>query len=418
MSQKDFRQLPKRLQDALLRCDALAGPDQLDYFYELYDPETGGFYYSISSRDAEEMTPFAEGTAFTLEALRYGGLTLPEWYKEKVSEWILGHQDESDGFFYETLWGKTTANSRINRDLAYSKDILKACGKAPLYPLPEERIKAGAASSSQSAGFPEYLESREKMKEYLDSLNWTTEYIWSTGHDLTTAKNLMRAAGLYEYVHDYIKDRQNKETGLWGGGGDDGDGLTWMNTNGAMKLSGFFSDDEHPYPNYELAVQSVKRIYSECTPPTEATWIWNPFVLLGSIFESHSKDAEAIRDLLYEAGPDIVNTAVDCALRLKRADGGFASGVNGAISRQQGYLFGYGRRDESDLDGTLIGGPRLRNFIWSVFGIEAPKGYYKEKNDEFWQRIKNKAPIVKTLPRPEGPLNFPRSPKLYYKPVW
>ena len=56
MSENTFEKLPKKLQDALMRCDALAGPEQLEYYYQLYDPRTGGFYYSISSRDAEEMT--------------------------------------------------------------------------------------------------------------------------------------------------------------------------------------------------------------------------------------------------------------------------------------------------------------------------------------------------------------------------
>ena len=80
-----YAELPEELAAALKRSDILAGPEQLEYFYQLYDPATGGFYYSISSRDAEDMTPFAEGTSFTLEALRAGGMTLPEWYKEKVS---------------------------------------------------------------------------------------------------------------------------------------------------------------------------------------------------------------------------------------------------------------------------------------------------------------------------------------------
>ncbi len=421
MSEITFENLPKRLQDALLRCDALAGPEQLDYFYELYDPKTGGFYYSISSRDAEEMTPFAEGTSFVLEALEYGGMTPPDWYKEKASKWILNHQDESDGFFYEELWGKITSASRINRDLSYSKDILHICGVKPLYPLPEERIKAGASSSSQSAGFPEYLESEEKMKEYLDSLDWTTKSIWSTGQKLTTAKNLIKAAGLFEFVHDHIVKKQNPDTGLWGGGSDaegDGDGYDWMNTNGAMKLSGFFGDEAHPYPNPELAIESIKKIYSGEKPPTQATWTWNPFVLLRAILNSNASRAEELRSLLYDVGADIVNRAVDCALKMKRDDGGFASGFNGATPRQQGYLFGYGTKTESDLDGTLIAGPRLRNYIWYAFGLKSSRDYYADKNDGFWERCRNKPEVVKTLPRPEGPLNPTWQPEPKYKPVW
>ena len=35
----------------------------------------------------------------------------------------------------------------------------------------------------------------------------------------------------------------------------------------------------------------------------------------------------------------------------------------------------------SDLDGTLIAGPRLRNTIHATFGIKAPGGYYAHRND-------------------------------------
>jgi hypothetical protein len=137
-----------------------------------------------------------------------------------------------------------------------------------------------------------------------------------------------------------------------------------------------------------------------------------------SILRSNAKKADQLRALLYDAGADIVNRAVDCALLLKREDGGFASGIGGATPRQQGYLFGYGTKTESDLDGTLIAGPRLRNFIWSVFGVKAPRGYYKHKEEEFWERCRNKPVIVKTIPRPNGPLNSPGAKEHIFKPVW
>ena len=142
MQDNKYDCLPRELAEALKRSDMLVGVDQLEYFYQLYDPETGGFYYSLSSRDSEEMTPFAEGTSFTIGALKHGGMTLPDWYKEKVGNWILNHQDEEDGFFYEDLWGKITKDSRLYRDLNYSQDILRSyCGIEPKYPLPTERIK-------------------------------------------------------------------------------------------------------------------------------------------------------------------------------------------------------------------------------------------------------------------------------------
>ena len=172
------------------------------------------------------------------------------------------------------------------------------------------------------------------------------------------------------------------------------------------------------YRYAEKAIDSVIAIFGGEVPPTSATWIWNPFVLLDRIINAPDADTEMLRNLFLKKGSQIVDKAIDCALKLKREDGGFASSINRATPRQQGYLFGYGTATESDLDGTLIAGPRLRTTIYQVFGLTAPQVHYVQYNDEFWERLKNKPPIVKTLPRPEGPLNHPGSETFIYKPVW
>lgn len=388
------KSIPEELRVALKRCDCLVGKDTLDYFYELYDPDTGGFYYSISSRDAEQMTPFAEGTRFVLESLLDGGLTLPEWYQKKVCAWILPHQDPADGYFYEELWGKGTSGPRRDRDLRYSVDILtKMCSEKPLYALPQERIRENPADASQ----PQYLSGEDEMRAYLDSLDWSTKSIWSTGQKLSMAIQLIEAAGLYEFVHDYVKAKQNPETGLWG------EGLGWMNTNGAMKLSNYFRDPSHPYPRVEQMLDSILTICRGEVPATSATWNWNPFVALNNAMNSLGENAEVIRGRLMEKGADLVNSAIDNALKLKRADGGFASNIHRATPTQQGYLFGYGLADESDMDGTVIAGQRLRASIHEVFQVPCSHDYYQEYEAEFWERLKTKAPVVKRLPPPPFP---------------
>jgi len=381
--------LPAALREALKRADVLVGPDTLEYYYQLYDPETGGFYYSISSRDSEGATPFAEGTCFILGGLKDGGMTLPDWYKEKLSTWILPHQDPDDGYFYEDLWGKNTAGPRKDRDLTYSVDILRNfCGVEPLYPLPQERVK----DNPRSASLPEYLAGEKEIVAYMDSLDWSYNSIWSTGQKLSTARSMITAAGLFEVVHDYVKARQNPGTGLWA------DGLGWMNTNGTMKLSGYFSDPAHPFPRMEQMIDSVLAIYSGNVPPTSATWIWNPFVALSNALRSMGGNAPAMRAKLFDKGADIVNCAIDNALLLRRADGGFASNINRATPTQQGYVFGLGLADESDVDGTVIAGHRLRDTMHSVFGVQCTHDYHLAGEAEFWERLKNKPPVKKTLP--------------------
>ena len=387
------KSIPADLLDALKRCDELCGPEQLDLYYELFDPYTGGFYYSISSRDTEGMTPFSEGTKFVFEALDCGGMGIPDWEKQKVSRWILDHQDESDGFFYEDLWGKITSGPRLNRDLTYSINILDMCGVTPKYPLPTERIKCNDTNST----IPEYLRSETAMLEYLDSLDWSYDGIWRTGQNISTASDLIYAAGYKNLIREYLLTKINSKTGLFA------DGLSWMNTNGTMKLSRFF-DKDFPYPEIELAIDSVIKIFETSPAPSYATYIWNPFVFLDRAITSQDTNSDAVRALLFEKGAKIVNTAIDCALKLKRCDGGFSSHPYRAQDRQQGYLFGLGLPDESDLDGTIIAGARLRNTIYSVFGIVDSKDYYKEYEKDFWERCRAKAPIIKKFPKPNEPM--------------
>ena len=59
-------------------------------------------------------------------------------------------------------------------------------------------------------------------------------------------------------------------------------------------------------------------------------------------------------------------------------------------------------------DGTLIAGERLYNSIHSVFGSAAQKDYYAHLSEEFFERLRTKEPIVKTMPRPEGDLTPPK----------
>ena len=387
--------LPENLRDALKRCDELVDDKQLDYLYDLYDPETGGFYFSISSRDAEEMTPFGEGTNDCHGILCAGGMVFPDWYKEKIGSWVREHQDESDGFFYEPLWGKITSGPRLHRDLTANVAILNRCGMQPKYPLPIERLE----KNEKVETIPEYLSSEKALIDYMDSLDWSSKSIWATGQRLTVEVPIMKANGIFETAHRYVIEKQNKETGLWA------EGLGWMNTNGSMKLTGFFTDAEHPYPNIEKMLGSVLELFKTGIAPQAPTWIWNPFVLIARAMETCSaENAEKYRTMLYDSGADIVNYAIDCAQKFRRADGGFASTGSRAIFRAQGYLFGYGLANESDTDGTMIAGHLMRLMIHKAFGITPPAVHYKDKADAFFERLKSKSPIRKILPRPEGPL--------------
>lgn len=383
--------LPQEIRDALKRADELVDEKLLSYYIDLYDPETGGFYFTISGRDSAGFEPVGEGTRDVLTDLRNGGICkeLPDWWKEKLVPWVQSHQSEEDGYFYEPMWGKNTDGNRRNRDLTYNLNILEIAGAEPLYPTAYERAELAASGDSESASvLPERLTSKEKMLEYLDSLNWSTAGIWTTGNELQAEQSMIKSAGLEDLVREYIASKQNKETGLWG------DGCSWQNTNGAMKLSVYF-DNENPYPNLEKMVDSVFSIYENEPSPSDGVYLWNALVTLTSGIQDYAVLPDEVKAKVYDKGVYLINLIVDRALEFRKPDGGYSRNLNNALmSASGGMPVGLGLY-ESDLDGTVIIGTRMRNYLYSLFGVKADNTYFAEYEDWFLEQLKNKAPIEK-----------------------
>lgn len=89
----------------------------------LYDPETGGFYYSNSARDTYGYLPDLETTGQIHAVLKNLGVidsdseALPtDEAKAKVASWIMSLQSNQDGFFYHPQWGTDVSTSRRSRD--------------------------------------------------------------------------------------------------------------------------------------------------------------------------------------------------------------------------------------------------------------------------------------------------------------
>ena len=105
----------------------------VDWVANLYDPQTGGFYYSNSARDYEPFRPDIESTNFAIGAMvSFGALKhkndLPDSIKQKIVEYAKGLQSPTDGYFYHPQWpqGKENLNTdRYGRDLVTGDEIIK-----------------------------------------------------------------------------------------------------------------------------------------------------------------------------------------------------------------------------------------------------------------------------------------------------
>ncbi|MBQ7386733.1 MAG: hypothetical protein IJW03_01050 [Clostridia bacterium] len=108
------------------------GPKIAGWIANLYDPVTGGFYYSRSARDYEGFLPDLESTAQALGILgSIGALNrdtmLPDDIKMKIVEFARNMQSANDGYFYHPQWPqdiKQLQTDRYGRDYGNAASII------------------------------------------------------------------------------------------------------------------------------------------------------------------------------------------------------------------------------------------------------------------------------------------------------
>ena len=133
--------------DALRAHIALYDERYYQWIAGLYDPGTGGFYYSNEALKNQGFLPDVESTQQAITFFKKAGMwdkyyggdpdrAIPEWMQEQLIEWVRGLQSPEDGYFYHPQWGTDIIPSRQNRDLGWATSCLKQFGAKPKWNAP------------------------------------------------------------------------------------------------------------------------------------------------------------------------------------------------------------------------------------------------------------------------------------------
>lgn len=120
----------------------------------LFDPETGGFYYTNSARDTDGYLPDLESTAQSLTVLAEIGAIptdrlnemITQDVREKIINFVLDRQSPVDGYYYHPQWPLGRDNlptDRYGRDLGNAASVLR-------------RVRYGDGTSESDIPFPRY----------------------------------------------------------------------------------------------------------------------------------------------------------------------------------------------------------------------------------------------------------------------
>ena len=379
------------LASAMKKMYSLFDESMVDWFANLYDTETGGYYYSNSARDNKtvmfqdkeyDLLPDAESTCQALGFISSSGLArecensytkaLPDWAVKKTGEFIYSLQDP-DGYFYHPQWGKEISLSRRARDFNWSIGILRNIGITPKYQTILDKKPEDKSSSGETL-IPEHLSSKEKFLEYLEAGN-IAENSYSLGNQISCQAPQIRALGLLDVCADYLDAHQHPETGIWH------NETTYLGINGVMKITGFYNSAHRPIPNaLRTAESAIAAITSEQYVGAVVD-LWNTWEAVIRILinlrecggEKGARDAEEIVKQLRANAPYAIEKSYEKISRFKKPDGGFSYKQNGTSFTSQGSPVAIKESAEGDVNATVISSTHLVTSILGTLNL----GKYK-----------------------------------------
>lgn len=404
----------KPMADAIRKLYSLFNADTYIWMANLYDPETGAFYYSNSGRDNIGFLPDVESTQQILGALVIGGMlreqggitgALSPEMEDKLVGWIRSLQSPEDGYFYHPQWGTDVESTRRSRDLDWSISLLESFGALPLYdtptgvkgvngaggisptssPLRHRSLVTAVSSVISTAGgaLPEYLSSTSAFREYIISLDIPNNS-YAAGNKLAADHALIKSAGK-EYVDiliNYLNETQIPELGLWQATVNDNDfdpydGVGYDSVNGLMKLTCVYDFLGREMPNIDKALESAIKVglYRNTDTDEHVCCTYNPWATMDMLIRFETKargfaSAEVLRKKIIDVAPELIEATYDKISTHYILGGGFSYNESRPCNASQGAYTACSSVPEADVNATAVVASNMISTMFYALGIE------------------------------------------------
>ena len=417
-------------------CD-LFGEDIYMWIANLWDPDTGAFYYSSSARDYSAFKPDVESTCQALKVIGQSGMlnyygdgmdawedAMPEDIQKKITDFVLSLYCHDDGYFYHSQWGSDITDDRKGRDLEWSVQILGFFNED----MPEgwytaiDRLQGnGSVQSAVSrlmksrvvaVASDNRFSSRENFIAYLDSLNIPSNP-YSKGHQLASQQAQIKAAGLIDVCCDYLDALQeevyenqiaNGETpsGVWSSD------VSYSSVSGFFKIAVIYSSAGRSQKYLSHVVDTCMECILSDEPTNQIVYVYNPWAAIGEAFsgmQRANKAAEkqgkpAVYDMEKEYAKvrskayELISITANKTAEYIQPDHGLSYNTSGSASRIQGVYASLGFA-EGDLNGTTLVTTYMINYMCNALGVERPDIWNARDFEKFMSELQSKTSIIK-----------------------
>lgn len=409
------RELADEILKAFRELYELLGDDIVTWFANLYDAETGAFYYSNSARDTACFRPDLESTYQTLQFMMgsgmCAGLTPYEEVPKNISDDIVRFTkalQDPNGYFYHPQWGKAAIDARParrGRDLTWGDRILERFRSKPTYDTPTGNIGDGLLSdgtpakdytpkktergvSVRTAALPDHLSSKEKFKAYIESYDvkgdgyYVGNLLESQSNQIVARDKELAAMGadykLADIMVEYFNKNQNPKTGLW----TPYDNVDYLGINGLLKIMSAYHNTNKLCPHAVEAFRSAMDIITSEITPTTVCFVLNPWYAMITIMNNVDKcypeeekevataEISKIRHEMLMRAPELIRATAKKMMLFKKDDGSFSYMPHMTGPNSQGLPVAIYGSNEGDVNATYILSVATVSHIFTVFGYK------------------------------------------------
>ena len=386
--------------------------EAVDWCANLYDPKIGGFYYSNSARDNEEVE--CEGKIYkllpdlesTIQAFGFisnshmadlfdkkAAYALPAWMGEQIVSFVKKMQDEKNGYFYHPQWGHERTDkwqNRRGRDLTWAERLLEYYGETPLYKTPHQ--DRSEDKKQEKAETSPHLKDKESFTDYLNSLGYEEKNAYSAyvvGNKLeaqileikTRDLELEKEGAdfrLLEILKEWLDERFNFQNGTW-----TKDAFSHDSANGILKVASTYIKAGLPLPDPITSVKAAIRCVTIDKAPEHICCILNPWYALNIIISAVKsnpayEDKEQMLKILDEMHneimknlPKMIRHTTKNLKTFQKEDGSFSYLPNRSSHYSQMMPVAIPNTNEGDLNASMICTVSVPTHIFNYLGFNS-----------------------------------------------
>ena len=417
----------------------------------LYDPVSGGFYYSNSARNNEGYLPDLESTADAIALIKavlsgYNG-NLYDYFGEEISARFVSFardmQNEVNGYFYHPQWTKEAVDKNLqrrSRDLDNALYILSYFGAIPKYdtpngvkgdyaiptgksltlPLSTSAMAAVSAVSSleneDEIYIPAHLLTKESFEGYLSSLSLSSspyavaEQLDLLGYQIAARDVQLEEEGenfrLSTILSSYLERYQNKE-GLWGASSVDKS----EKLKAVYKIASIYTKLEKIIPKSNLTVGTITAIITdESSDTAEISGLSDAWVALAAVLNNVSKynSGTAIQtvDLFYSKLSELIVSTRTKLIPLIKDDGSFSDVSSNSSGTRWGMPVAPANRDEGNVNATLTAIKTVYLSVFDSIGIGSVPIFNTADRMIFQKTLLDMGVIIKNEIVESEPIDF------------